>query len=54
MNYNAAALSNQSGFKSVKLPQKPLTNAVKGGIIKAEALSRYVNSSEALYEYAKK
>ena len=54
MNYNAAALSNQSGFKSVKIPQKPLTNAVKGSIIKAEALSRYVNSSEALYEYAKK
>ena len=36
MNYNAAALSNQSGFKSVKLPQKPLTNAVKGGIIKVQ------------------
>lgn len=42
------------GFKSVKIPQKSLTNAGKGGIIKAEALSRYVNSSEALYEYAKK
>ena len=36
MNYNVAALSNQSGFKSVKLPQKPLTNAEKGSIIKVQ------------------
>ncbi len=50
MNYNAAALSNQSGFKSVKIAPKPLTNAEKGGIIKESSKKGVTSITDSAIE----